>query len=134
MYLVDTSIWVHALRPHGNRNIQERLRPFILSGQAALASWIVLELMTGIRSDEEQRALNAFLSPLPRFQVDDSCWEISFRLAATLRKKGVSPSAADCLIAATAVAHKASLIHLDHDFSRMARLAELQEMNWTHFL
>lgn len=134
MYLIDTSIWVHALRTNGSPKIQEKLRPLILSGQAAIIDWIILELMTGIRSDEDQKTLNAFLMPLPRFEIDSSCWEAGWKLAVGLRKNGITPSAADCLIAATAIRHQVSLIHLDQDFEAIARHSSLQNLNWADYL
>lgn len=134
MYLVDTSIWVHALRARGSSKIQEKLRPLIQSGQAGLTDWIILELMTGIRSDEDQKTFNAFLTPLPRFEINSSCWEAGWKLAVTLRKNGVTPSAADCLIAATAISYQASLIHLDQDFEAIARHSSLQGLNWAGYL
>lgn len=134
MHLVDTSVWIHALRPKGSPMVKEKLRPLILSGQAALTDWIVLELMTGIRSHEEGEALNAFLTPLPWLPVTPACWEISQGLAVILRKKGITPSAADCLIGAAAIHHQTSLIHLDQDFVDVARYSSLKEISWIGFL
>jgi len=134
MYLVDTSLWIHALRPRGNKTIQEKLRPLILAGNAIIAPWIVLELMTGIRSGEEQKNLNTFLEPLPKLQVEDACWPIAWELAAHLRKKGLTPSAADSLIASIAIKNEIPLLHVDQDFTEIARHCRLKEVNWIEYL
>lgn len=134
MYLVDTSLWIQALRPRGNKSIQEKLRPFILAGSAHITDWITLELMTGIKSGEEQKKLEAFLAPLPRLSIETFCWKIACDLAVTLRKKGITPSAADSLIAAIAIKNEMSLLHVDQDFSRMAQYIKLKEVNWIEYL
>jgi len=134
MYLVDTSLWIHALRPRGNRTIQEKLRPLILAGSALITHWIVLELMTGIRSGEEQKSLNAFLEPLPLVPVDTASWSVAWELAANLRKKGYTPSAADSLIAAIAIKNEIVLLHVDQDFTDMAEHCRLKEATWIEYL
>ena len=130
MYLIDTSIWVHVLRPHGDSTTQERLRPLLIGGQTALIDWVILELMTGIRSREDDETLRTFLAPLPKLPVDERCWDTAFDLPVTLRRRGVAPSAADCLIAASAIRHRVPLIHMDGDFVAIARHSRLKEMNW----
>ena len=134
MYVVDTSLWIHALRARGNKAIKERLRPIILAGNATINDWIILELMTGIQSGEEQKKLEAFLAPLPRLPIDESCWMIASDLAVHLRKKGVTPSAADSLIAAVAIKNEISLLHVDEDFTGMAQFSKLKEVSWAEFL
>jgi predicted nucleic acid-binding protein len=57
MHLVDTSVWIHALRPSGSVAVRERLRPLILNGEVAVTEWILLELMTGLRSSEQKDSL-----------------------------------------------------------------------------
>ena len=136
MYLVDTSVWVHAVRPApaGNPRIQERLRPLILAGKAAISEWIILELMTGVRSTETKEKLMVFLSPLPRLSVGPSGWERSWDLAVVLRRRGFSPSAANCLIAAVAMEHGVSLIHVNGDFVWMAKHSRLKSTDWSSLL
>ena len=57
MYLVDTSVWIHALRPAGHPEIRARLKPLILSGDTAITEWILLELMTGLTKSEHPDTL-----------------------------------------------------------------------------
>jgi predicted nucleic acid-binding protein len=44
MYLVDTSVWIHALRPSGNNAIQSLLKPIIVEGDAAVTEWILIRI------------------------------------------------------------------------------------------
>ncbi len=126
MVLLDTSVWIFALRPSGSPEIQARVRPLILNGEAALTDWIMLELMTGLRKGQRADSLLEFFSPLSRLSFHESWWAKAWRLAATLRQKGISPSAADCLIATTALEHGVVLWHCDQDFEHINRHSPLK--------
>jgi len=107
MYLVDTSIWIHALRPTGNAEIQARLKPLIVNGQTAVTEWILLELMTGLVKSEQPSSLLQWFTPVPRLPFNPEWWDTAWDLAGRLRRHGVSPSAAVCLIATIAMKHQA---------------------------
>jgi predicted nucleic acid-binding protein len=131
MYLVDTSVWIHALRPSGNSAIQSLLKPIIVEGDAAVTEWILLELMTGLRTTEGKDDLLERFSPVTRLRFEPLWWEQSWALAARLRKHGVSPNAADCFIATVAREHRIPLIHCDADFEAMKPHAGLETVDWT---
>jgi predicted nucleic acid-binding protein len=95
MYLVDTSIWIHGLRPTGNAEIQARLKPLILDGQTTVTEWILLELMTGLVKSEQPSSLLQWFTPVPRLPFNPEWWAAAWDLAGRLRSHGVSPSATD---------------------------------------
>lgn len=130
MELIDTSVWIEFLRPRGSKPVQRRLKPIIRSGQAATMEWIVLELMTGLRADEHPKVLLDVFAPLTQYPVAHSEWSSAWMLAARLRRKGVTPSAADCLIATVAIENGARLIHCDTDFEPIAAHSKLQTLDW----
>jgi predicted nucleic acid-binding protein len=132
--LVDTSVWIEFLRPSGSRDVQLKLQPLIRSGNVALTEWIILELMTGLQSTERASSLLDRLAPVHRLTLPKDGWSHAWNLAARLRKKGVTPSAADCLIATVCVLHGATLVHCDADFERIAHHGELQTTDWTALL
>lgn len=134
MYLVDTSVWIHALRPTGNAEIQARLKPLIVNGQTAVTEWILLELMTGLVKSEQPSGLLQWFKPVPRLPFNPEWWERAWDLAGSLRRQGISPSAADCLIAIIAMKHQATLIHCDTDFEAMKSNIQLQTLDWTQYL
>ena len=131
MVLVDTSVWIHALRPLGSPEIQSRVKPLILNGEASLTDWILLELMTGLRKQDQAEQLLDYFSPLSRIPFEQAWWPKAWNLAAILRRKGVSPSAADCLIATTAMEHDLTLLHCDNDFEYIKRHSSLKTLNFT---
>ena len=134
MYLVDTSIWIHALRPTGNAEIQARLKPLIVDGQTTVTEWILFELMTWLVKSEPPSSLLQWFTPVPRLPFNPEWWDTAWDLAGRLRRRGVSPSAADCLIATIAMKHRVTLIHCDTDFEAMKPILRLQTLDWTQYL
>jgi predicted nucleic acid-binding protein len=131
MHLVDTSVWIHALRPSGERAIRDRLRPLILNGEVAVTEWILLELMTGLRSSERKESLLQWFSPVARLPFEHAWWEAAWDSAARLRRAGISPTAADCLIATVAIKHQAVVVHCDGGFEAMKQALPLVTLDWT---
>jgi predicted nucleic acid-binding protein len=134
MYLVDTSVWIHALRPSGSPHIQTTLKPLIAGGRTVVTEWILLELMTGLPKNQEPGALLDWFAPVVRMSFDPMWWNKAWNHAARLRKRGISPSAADCLIATIAIEHGLVLVHCDNDFEAMKPTLSLQTLDWTGYL
>lgn len=134
MYLVDTSVWIHALRPSGSSEIQTRLKPLIAGGRTAVTEWILLELMTGLPKSQEPGALLDWFAPVAHVPFDPAWWNKAWNHAARLRKRGISPLAADCLIATISMEHHLVLLHCDHDFEAMKTVLPIQTLDWTSYL
>lgn len=134
MHLVDTSVWIHALRPSGSAAVRDQLRPLILNGDVAVTEWILLELMTGLRSSEKAESLLQSFLPVVRLPFEPSWWELAWDTAARLRRDGISPTAADCLIATVALKHQVVLVHCDGDFESMKPIIPLVTLDWTSHL
>ena len=134
MYVVDASVWVEFLRPSGSRKIREDLGPLIRAGGVALTEWTILELMVGIRASESPASLLNRLAPVHRLSLPEDGWSRAWDLAGKLRKKAVTPSAADCLVATVAVSHGITLLHCDADFELIAKHSDLQTLDWTKLL
>jgi predicted nucleic acid-binding protein len=134
MYLVDTSVWVHALRPAGHAGVRALLKPLIVSGETAVTDWILLELTTGLLASERKESLLQWFAPIPRLPFEERWWDVALDHTARLRKGGVSPAAADILIATTAIKHRVTLLHCDADFEAMKPALPLQTLDWTPHL
>jgi hypothetical protein len=130
MNLVDTSVWIHALRPEGDPSIRSRLKPLIVGGETAVTEWIILELMTGLLAPERKETLLHWFDPITRLHFEPSWWEDAWDCAARLRKRGVSPTAADCFIATVAIKHQVTLVHCDTDFETMKPTIPLKTLDW----
>jgi predicted nucleic acid-binding protein len=106
----------------------------IVGGETAVTEWIILELMTGLLASERKDTLLRWFAPIARLPFQASWWEDSWEYAARLRKRGVSPTAADCLIATVAIQHQVVLVHCDTDFEAMKSSIPLKTLDWTPHL
>jgi predicted nucleic acid-binding protein len=120
--LVDSSIWMDAER--GRLKLED-----FLSEEDVVATCpiIVHEILRGARNAKNYELARALLmsavmldapTPLQRF-------EEAAGLYLQCRRAGVSPSTADCLIAASAIAHGIPLLHRDSDFDFIAGATRL---------
>jgi predicted nucleic acid-binding protein len=125
--LVDTSVWVAALRSFESREA-ERLRSFLDEDRVALAMPVRIELLTGA-SAQDQRRLRRLLSALPLWIPGDSTWRLIDSWLEPAAKAGERFGVADLLIAATGAERRASVWSLDSDFQRMASLNFIQVLD-----
>lgn len=127
MVLIDTSAWIHALRPDGDKEIREKVRHCVAEGIAATTEIIVLELLKGARSDKDYSNLKESLYALDRLETTKDVWERAFSLSLELKKKGVAIPATDLLISAVALHYDCKLLHNDKHFSLVAKKSGLRE-------
>ena len=123
MVLVDTSIWVDALRTAGSASIRTELAALIERGDAAWCAAIRLELWAGIRNQRERQVLRQFGSVLVDLSITAEIWEYAIALAEKGRGKGRTFSYADLIIFACSRCHEAELLHRDNHFDALARIA-----------
>jgi predicted nucleic acid-binding protein len=121
--LVDASAWVLS-----------GIRPDVLfeiggGDELAVSPPVMSEILRGSRDEvafQETREMFLRLrildSPLPLERFEEAA-----RLYMTCRDKGVTVRKGfDCLIAATAIVHHATVLHRDSDFDNIARVMPLQ--------
>ena len=113
MTLVDTSAWIHSLRPDGDRTVTARVRALLKSGEAAWCALVQLELWNGARGERERRVMADMAASLPSLAIDDAVWSAACELARTARDQGHTFPATDLVIAACARRHGAGLEHCD---------------------
>jgi len=120
LILIDTSSWIHMLRPDGNYEIRSRVEAALKSGDACWCPIVQLELWNGARGNREQRVLRRFVQALPLLSMDEEVWSAAYDLARHARAQGVTVPAADVAIAACARRHGAGLESADSDFELLA--------------
>ena len=121
MKLVDTSAWVHSLRPDGDIAVTARVRGLLEMGEAAWCAQIRLELWNGARGEHEKRVLREMQTGLPDLPIDASVWNQACDLARQARDAGVTLPVSDILIAACARHHAVDIEHSDTHFDTLAR-------------
>jgi predicted nucleic acid-binding protein len=123
LILIDSSSWIHLLRPRGDSIVCERVQRALEGGEACWCPVVRLELWNGAGGDHEKKVLRDFERVLPELPIDEAVWRSAYDLARRARAAGVSVPATDVLIAACARHHGAELEHSDSDFAQLSKLS-----------
>ena len=122
MILADTSAWVEYDRATGSA-VHRRLLQLVCSGQEELfvTEPVVMEVLAGARSDQRERDLRRLLLRFSLLRFDAaSDFEAAARIYRRCRAGGITPRGmVDCMIAAVAWRHGASLLAHDVDVVRV---------------
>ncbi len=122
MVLIDTSAWIHALRPDGDHEVKEQVASLLESGQAATCAMVRLELWNGARGDHEKRVIRDLERELPDLEIAPQVWRGACALARAARKSGQTIPATDLLIAACGRYHGVEILHDDAHFAAIQRM------------
>ena len=125
MLLVDTSVWVEIFR----RPSRVRLAPADLE-EVVTCLPVVQEVLQGFQDDRAYRIAREALLALPIVEAPlrTEVFEDAVGLYRTARRAGVTVrSSVDCLIAACAIRHDLTVLHLDRDFRGLARVSPLKQ-------
>lgn len=117
MILVDSSSWIHFLRPTGDPAVRARVESALVNGEACWCPLVRLELWNGAAGDRDRKILRDFEAVLPELGIDEVVWAGARVLARRARSVGVSVPATDILIAACARRHGVGLETADSDFA-----------------
>jgi hypothetical protein len=120
--LADTSAWVEYDRATGSR-VDRRLEELIeVAGPLAVTEPVVMELVAGARTEEREAQLRRLLGRFELLRFDAvSDFDGAARIYRRCRRAGITPRGMiDCLIAAVALRHGATLLAADADLSRVA--------------
>jgi predicted nucleic acid-binding protein len=120
MVLVDTSSWIHFLRPDGHVDVRARVEAVLRAGTACWCPIVRLELWNGAGGGRERKVLREFERLIPELAIDAGIWSEACNLARRCRAAGVTVPASDILIAACARHHGAQLEHADGDFDAIS--------------
>jgi predicted nucleic acid-binding protein len=124
--LVDTSAWILSFSRRLPKSTLEEFRVLLTEGKVATTSIIVLELLSGTRTEKDFQELREDMEALQQLPIIEEVWHSSYRLAFELRRKGLNVPATDIIIASTAIHHNALLLHHDRHFELIARYTPLQ--------
>lgn len=126
MILVDTSVWISFIRGTSADAVQ-RLRAALDRGVAlAITPLIYQEILQGARDDRSFRDYRTYFGGQRFLHPSDAVQshERAARLYSDCRRAGLTVrSSNDCLIAQIALDHDVPLLHDDHDFEVIARVA-----------
>ena len=128
MVLVDTSVWVEVFA----RPARVDLATLVDLDEIVTTLPVIQEVLQGFRDEHAYRLAREALfsfpvadNPLPaeRFEEAAQLFRLTRRAGKTIR------SSVDCLIAATAIAHRLTVLHRDRDFTALSSVSVLQHRN-----
>jgi predicted nucleic acid-binding protein len=122
--LADTSAWVEYDRATGSA-MDVRLAELIeADGPVAVTEPVIMEVLAGARSDARETDLRRLLQRFQLCQFDAVAdFEGAARIYRRCRQAGVTPRGlVDCMIAAVAHRHQATLLACDTDLGHVARV------------
>jgi len=117
--LIDSSIWILALRAGAPGNLAGILGGLVGSGRARITEMVRLEIIGGARSSGELGEILSELEEVPCLKATTDQWHKAENMSLPLSRAGRRTAAADTLIAAVAVSYQVPLWHADRDFEQI---------------
>lgn len=123
-YLVDKSVLARLNKPA----VSSALMPYV--GQLATCSTVLLELGWSATSGQHYDQMMDDLRSYQLLEIDQPTLGLALELQQKLVGRGHhrGPGVADLVLAATAIAHPAVVLHYDHDFDLIGEI----EPRFTH--
>jgi predicted nucleic acid-binding protein len=118
MVLVDSSVWIEALRREGRLDVKLALECLLEEYEAAWCGPVKLEVLGGARQRDREK-LETHFSCIPYLQMKDAAWESAKNLAWRLRDRGCVTPWNDILIAALSVEADCRIYSVDRHFEMM---------------
>ncbi len=122
MVLVDSSIWIEALRRDGRLDVKLALENLLEEYEAAWCGPVKLEVLGGARAQDRAK-LEAQFDCIPYFPMKDESWDSAKNLAWRLRDKGCTAPWNDILIAALSLKADCRIYAMDKHFELISHSA-----------
>ncbi len=126
LVLVDTSAWICFFARRGYPEIKKTVSLLLDEDRAAIAGPILVELVQGARTVQEKDEFRKWVKGLHWLPMTDVLWYYAAEMAFGLRRKGITTSAMDTLIASLAMENDCPLLHRDAHFNLIARYFDLK--------
>lgn len=130
-YLIDTSVWIFALKKEFVPKIKLYVERMIDEDKVVINPIIKLELLAGAKTRKEFDRLKFRLDSLQEILIDQAIWEESQKMAFDLRKKGLTIPTIDILILSCAKIHKITLVHRDKHFDLAGKILPVKLKTFT---
>jgi predicted nucleic acid-binding protein len=128
MILADTSAWIEYDRATGSA-VHRRVAELIASeGPLSVTEPVIMEVLAGARNDQRKLDLRRLMSRFRLLRFDAVAdFDAAARIYRRCRGAGFTPRGmVDCMIAAVAWRHGASLLALDTDLQRVGQIVGIE--------
>jgi hypothetical protein len=126
LVLVDTSGWICFFARKGYEDFKTTIAVLLDEDRVATGGPILIEVIQGAKSKAEKEMISRCFQGVHWLPVRDTHWHQAAEFAFDLRRKGITTSATDTLIAALAIDYRCALLHKDSDFDLISRHSALR--------
>lgn len=126
LYLIDTSVWIFALRTKYIPKIKSYVKRLIDEDKIVINPIVKLELLAGTKTKNEFARLKLRLDALQEISIDQEIWEESQKIAFGLRRKGIKIPTIDIIILSCAKINKITLVHRDKHFDLAGKILPIK--------
>ncbi len=116
--LIDSSVWIAYLRPKPDPRIVKAVRVALGAGEAAVATPILIEVLSGFRDPHEYPVREADFRSLPQIEIDGETGYIAARIGKGLAEVGKTGKTVDLMLAGAVIRAGAELWSLPDDHYR----------------
>ncbi len=125
--LIDTSLWIEALKKDCPEKIKEIILKAIDEDNAFITGIIMVELLSGAKTVKKYDQLKNNLEALIYLDTTVEVWDKTAKIAFTLKRKGINVPSGDILIASLCIKYDILLIHMDKHFELIGKYTDLRE-------
>ena len=126
LYLIDTSVWIFALRTKYIPKIKSYVERLIDEDKIVINPIVKLELLAGTKTKNEFSRLKLRLDALQEIPIDQEIWEESQNITFGLRRKGLKIPTIDIIILSCAKINKITLVHMDKHFDLAGKILPIK--------
>lgn len=125
--LIDSSVWIDYFRGR-NIEVAREVDQLLDEDRVALCGMVELEILQGLRDKERQKVKDLF-AVLHFVEAERDDFIVAGECLSSLRQKGITIPASDCLIAMQCHRRDILLFSLDSDFDHIAELLRYYPKN-----
>lgn len=125
MILVDTSAWIEVLRGRAD----DRYSAAVHGDEIVTCLPVMQEVLQGIDDERAFHIAAAAFADIPMIEnpLTRDVFEEAVQLYRDARRAAITVrSSVDCVIAVCALRHDATVLHIDRDFTHIARIRDLK--------
>lgn len=130
MILVDTTVWIDFFANRDTKQVEILSRLIEQNEELCISGIVLTEILQGIKHQKEYKQVESLLNSLVFLEMTKDMFHLSARIYRFLRARGITVrKTLDCMIASTAIKHKAALLHNDKDFNSIQKYFSLRVVN-----
>jgi predicted nucleic acid-binding protein len=133
LVLIDTSAWICFFARKGFEGLKQSVAHLLDQNRAATTGPILVEIIQGCRTAAEKHKLKGVMKGVHWITITDDMWETAADISFDLRRKEVTISVVDAIIATVAISTGSQLLHHDSDYALIARHTDLAILNYECF-